>query len=191
MPTMPGKITKGHILATIEKWVNTGVDTGDYSRPDEAKSKLGDVSTYPTLASALGALSPPLVFSSPQQQHVLNHWLDPKDGWWPRHQPVGPILRRGFYEACDLVLRKKGLLDIHWICQAQDFDIFLTWNGRQVNMLISTPPPPNGDTLPRPVSETILVVRRALTLGATEAGVGFDPKTGILTERLHIKEPKK
>ena len=73
------------------------------------------------------------------------------------------------------------------MCAGNEFVVYVTENARQVTMIISTPPPPDsaaGVPLNRP--EPILVISRAMNLGADVYGLGFDPNTGILTEKTKV-----
>jgi hypothetical protein len=70
-----------------------------------------------------------------------------KGGWWAEQTPsVEEIVRRGLLQTAQLVIDKKLPADCYWLCAGPDdglfriqVECFISWNARQVTLLILTP----------------------------------------------------
>jgi len=105
-------------------------------------------------------------------RHVKTHWLNkpddtgkPPEPNWPTAQYVAEILKHGFITALTEADNHNPKLPIEtlWICsgRADYISVFVTWNNRQVTLILDTPTLPGGYEDPTAiVREDIWVVKR-------------------------------
>jgi hypothetical protein len=88
--------------------------------------------------------------------HFSAHWLD---HWWPAHQPVEPVLRRGIVEAITRARAARLPLQSFLVEGPHDrFEVAVVDGPRQVTMVIIAPLP--DDATDREADDGIAVVRR-------------------------------
>jgi len=93
-------------------------------------------------------------------QHFDNDWLQ---GWWPRAQPIEPILRAGLIEAIKKGLAARLPLSAIWVQAAREneFEVGISQSATQITLLIITPPAPvHAGAPPIEPGDVTLVSRR-------------------------------
>ena len=173
MPDMPQSVSKGPILARLD----------EFSRSADNLRRLRDSLDVAGEASDLvQILQDHIGLSADEKNHLEKDWFNrDNDGWWPKRQPIKPVMARGFIVAVAAALRptqdnKDSLpLDCYWVCgtghnedshggdmTAHDHgmdgavEVNVMWSAQQVTVLLHTPGGgishfPPGDMVPEPV----------------------------------------
>ena len=94
--------------------------------------------------------------SNPRKQAIVDYlqknWFH-HHGWWPQLQPIEPAFTLGVIEALNRAIEfcltdasaakaQARPIDSYWVIVDHDFEVVVTRNSRQVNLLFLTPPPP-------------------------------------------------
>jgi hypothetical protein len=119
--------------------------------------------------------------------YLQSYWFD-QNGWWPQLQPIEPAFTLGVVEALtraieccpddDSESKARALpIDAFWVTADRGFEVVVTRNSRQVNLLFLTPPPPKPrQPLVWAPSSEIWSVREG---GASDAGrIQWERKDG-------------
>ena len=191
MPDMPQSVSKGPMLARLDA----------FSKSAENLIALRDALNVGGEASDLvQILQAHIGLSDDEKNHLEKDWFNRDgDGWWPKRQPIRPILARGFMVAVSAALAptqdgKDALpLDCYWTCdtghnepghmaghqshpQGDDgaIEVAVMWSSRQVTVLIETPSPgpshfPVGEMVPEPIVIAFAMSETDKTVATTQA----------------------
>lgn len=80
-------------------------------------------------------------FSSAEEKHIRNDWLDDVKGWWPK-QRAEELLRVGLRDAARYCCDFRIPAHFFWITGFNGFDVKLKATSEQVTVLICSPEPP-------------------------------------------------
>jgi hypothetical protein len=151
MPGMPERVGKGPILRDLDKRYNTTDIDLQEARLNALKATTKDVADYGHEdVTGDGNLT------EGDKDHLKEHWFTPKKpgnkGWWAAKH-VDRILKEGLIAALETAIyidlktkqkRKEALpIETLWICSGDrdtgPFEIFISWNERQVTFIIHSP----------------------------------------------------
>jgi hypothetical protein len=165
---MPGHIAKGTILEKLDTYLN---DPG--TNLDDVLTKLKDKSKFPKLLDVIDDIRTAVGFTKADLDHLRRDWFDEYSGWWREQQPVGPTVRQGFIQACELAKGPpRRPLDCYWVCSdTHHFEVFVTRSDAQITLIHFSPPAPL-PTQPVPYSalEPIWIVHGVHSVGEVVEG---------------------
>lgn len=136
MPHMPSMIAKNAILAKIESRLNQS----PVAQAQHLKGLLNANNTLHDVYQQFLGLSS----GDWDVQHLKNDWFTVPGGWWSAEQPISPIIRQGFIEACDQLIAGNGnrRLDCYWVCVGGHVEVWVAKGPLDcVTFVVSTPHP--------------------------------------------------
>ncbi|MBI3796854.1 MAG: hypothetical protein HY268_07790 [Deltaproteobacteria bacterium] len=189
MGVMPERIGKGPILRKLNKryqQIDKHADRlGRLLDPANAAKDVADIGADPDADNVK-------VLAVGEKTHMKDHWFKPKntanpDAYWSELY-TAPILKQGLITALKEADDRELPLETLWICSGPPspndpddcrFEVFVTWNSRQVTLIIHSPDLP-GAAYTDPSSyfeEKMWVVKRINKTLVTDSSL-FGPKTG-------------
>jgi hypothetical protein len=160
---MYGKhVSQGPIMRKIDIMAN------DLSQRENFLAALRDPKQgYVDILAYFGPLTPgaeltPYELKALREYWFDPHWEDPKsECWWKDHQPIEPIIRQGLIKAIEVASedpdskqKRNLLIDSHWVCIGDQFEVTVTCSGDHVTRINLTPlireysPPKNPQKVP-------------------------------------------
>ena len=156
---MPGNIAKGPLLIRMDKFFEVENRGAAAQFLEDLQNSSDDLVTLDRKYN--------IIRTDEEEAHLRAHWFG---SWWPDLQPVEPIVRHGISTALQVAMydpdtweRRDLPIDSHWICTSREdiFELYVTWNARQVTLIYNSPPLPHTDYDP-PIGkkERIKIVKR-------------------------------
>lgn len=75
----------------------------------------------------------------PAEVNYLRRWWFSTEGFWPKHQPVEPLLRRSMLKA--IAMAGKLPIETYWLTAGSEFRVNIVKSAWQVTRLMITPEP--------------------------------------------------
>jgi len=157
-----GHITKGIVHRAVDHWVNSS--PANRAEFLAAVKRATAVDDYLTVLKRIGV-------SDTATAYLRDTWYNTRTGYWPRLQPIYPLLRRGLIKALE-VAGDRTPLDSYWLPTAENVFIAvpICQNPWCVIRVIVTPPPTIMSEQPRTVPAPMWTVKKTAgdPLGETE-----------------------
>jgi hypothetical protein len=154
-----GHISKGVIHTKVDALVNSKVGSQFDKRADFLKALVTEAHTADDYRAILEKQAGITVGES---NYLRDTWYDTSaSGWWPKLQPIYPILRQGLIKA----LREAGdklPLDSYWLPMGSDtgVEVIVCRSLQQVTRIILTPITPVPER-PRSTLAPMWAIKRA------------------------------
>lgn len=132
MAAMPEVIAKGPILKRLE---------GRYRERAKLQERIDALKDMSEDLATLGRKRG--VLTETEAKHLRDDWFS-KTGWWPRAQPIEPLVRWGLITALEEAVKRNLPLDAYWVCSNEhnSFQVDITWSDQQLTVLFNSPPVP-------------------------------------------------
>jgi hypothetical protein len=140
---MPERIGKGPILRKLDTRYQDikqhGVRKQRLTNPATPNDDIADIGGKPD--------GGPAVLTPGDVVHIKRHWFKKSAGgsspnpYWQSAEYVAEILKHGFITALTEAEHRHLPIETLWICSgsADYVSVYITWNTRQVNLIIDTP----------------------------------------------------